>query len=83
MKYLGLLSCFVGIVIHSFALNYCYKQVTSTKAIKKNPFYYLCILLLSLIIFAINMFVDYKFRIFFFYLILALFYKVLYKELLL
>lgn len=80
MKYLGLLSCFVGIVIHSFALNYCYKQVTSTKAIKKNPFYYLCILLLSLIIFAINMFVDYKFRIFFFYLILALFYKVLYKE---
>lgn len=80
MKYLGLLSCFVGIVIHSFALNYCYKQVTSTKAIKKNPFYYLCILLLSLIIFAINMFVDYKFRIFFFYLTLALFYKVLYKE---
>lgn len=80
MKYLGLLSCFVGIVIHSFALNYCYKQVTSSKAIKKNPFYYLCILLLSLIIFAINMFVDYKFRIFFFYLTLALFYKVLYKE---
>lgn len=38
MKYLGLLSCFVGIVIHSFALNYCYKQVTSTKAIKKEPF---------------------------------------------
>ena len=80
MKYLGLLSCFVGIVIHSFALNFCYKQVTKTKNIKKNIFYYLCILLLSLIIFAINMFVDYKFRIFFFYLTLALFYKVIYRE---
>ncbi len=79
MKYLGLLSCFVGIIVNVFAMSYCYGKFNSN--VKVNKFQkILLILLFSAIIFSINFYIDYKFRIYFLYLTLALFYKVIYRE---
>lgn len=79
MKYLGLLSCFVGIIINVFVMSYCYNKFNND--VKVNKFQKaLLILLFSVIIFFINFYVEYRYRIFFLYLAMSLFYKAMFRE---
>lgn len=81
MKYLSLVSCFVGILINVFIMGYCYKKISNVSDIKRIDFKY-CFLIFvaSIIIFFMNLYVDFKYRTFLVMFIMFLFYKVLYNE---
>ncbi len=40
MKYLSLVSCFVGILINVFIMGYCYKKISNVSDIKRIDFKY-------------------------------------------
>lgn len=82
MKYLSLVSCFVGILIHSFILAFCYEKISFEKLgnFKKTKFYYVMIFLLTMFIYLINLYINFKFKIFVIVVVMLIFYKVLYKE---
>ena len=81
MRYLSLVSCFVGILINVFIMGYCYKKISNVSDIKRIDFKY-CFLIFvaSIIIFFMNLYVDFKYRTFLVMFIMFLFYKVLYNE---
>ena len=40
MRYLSLVSCFVGILINVFIMGYCYKKISNVSDIKRKDFKY-------------------------------------------
>lgn len=81
MKYLSLVSCFVGILINVFIMDYCYKKISNVSDIKRKDFkYYFLIFVASIIIFFVNLYVDLIYRIFLVLTTMFFFYKFIYND---
>lgn len=79
MSILEITICFLSIMLNVLCVSYCYKKLNNVRKIS-GLIYCLLVVILSLIVFVINYYIVFKYRIIFFCLAMVIFYKLVYKD---
>lgn len=79
MSILEITICFLSIMLNVLCVSYCYKKLNNVRKIS-GLIYCLLVVILSLIVFVINYYIVFKYRIVFFCLAMVIFYKLVYKD---
>lgn len=79
MSILEITICFLSIMLNVLCMSYCYKKLNNVRIIS-GLIYCLLVVILSLIVFVVNYYIVFKYRIIFFCLAMVIFYKLVYKD---
>lgn len=79
MNILEITICFLSIMLNVLCMSYCYKKLNNVRKIS-GLIYCLLVVILSLIVFVVNYYIVFKYRIIFFCLAMVIFYKLVYKN---
>lgn len=79
MSILEITICFLSIMLNVLCMSYCYKKLNNVRKIS-GLIYCLLVVILSLIVFVVNYYIVFKYRIIFFCLAMVIFYKLVYKN---
>lgn len=79
MSILEITICFLSIMLNVLCMSYCYKKLNNVRKIS-DLIYCLLVVILSLIVFVVNYYIVFKYRIIFFCLAMVIFYKLVYID---
>lgn len=79
MSILEITICFLSIMLNVLCMSYCYKKLNNVRKIF-GLIYCLLVVILSLIVFVVNYYIVFKYRIILFCLAMVIFYKLVYKD---